>query len=252
MRRSRDSFGRGLMVAMFVLVHGGWEAGWVWRTVEEHLRSDGHEVLRPTLTGLGERSHLLNPAVDLETHITDILNLVKWERLGNVTLVGHSYGGMVATGVADRVHDHIRSLIYLDAFMPKSGQSLFDLLPSERVTIMLKLTRETGDGWSAPVAVRVAGPIRHVREASNAALLRELCVEHPLPTFSQKLNLTGNHLKIARKAFVFASGYMPSTFARFADKTRLLGWPVEDLPTHHFPMLSMPRETANALMAHKA
>jgi hypothetical protein len=91
-----------------------------------------------------------------------------------------------------------------------------------------------------------------VCEANIAALLRELCVEHPLATFSQKLNLTGNHLKVARKAFVFANGYTPSTFARFAEEARLLGWPAENLPTHHFPMLSMPRETANALMAHKA
>lgn len=239
-------------MAIFVLVHGGWEAGWVWKAVEEYLRADGHEVFRPTLTGLGEGSHLLTPVVDLETHIIDIFNVIKWERLENITLVGHSYGGMVVTGVADRIHERIGSLIYLDAFMPKNGQSLFDLLPSERTATMLKLTNEGGDGWCVPVAVPEAGPIRQVSEANVAALLRELCVPHPFATFSQKLSISGNRAKIATKAFVFASGYTPSTFARFADEARLLGWPVEDVPTHHFPMLSMPRETAHALMAHKA
>jgi pimeloyl-ACP methyl ester carboxylesterase len=194
----------------------------------------------------------LTPAVDLETHITDILNVIKYEKLRSVTLVGHSYGGMVITGVADRAHDHIGSLIYLDAFMPKNGQSLLDLLPSERAAIMLKLTQENGEGWYVPVAVPEAGPIQHVSEASIVTLLKELCVAHPFATFSQKLDLSGNHLKVTKKAFVFASEYKLSTFARFADEARVLGWPVEDLQTHHFPMLSMPRETASTLMRHKA
>jgi pimeloyl-ACP methyl ester carboxylesterase len=185
-KTARNTSGKGLMVARFLLVHGGWEAGWVWRTVEDHLRAEGHEVFRPTLTGLGERSHLLTPAVDLETHITDILNLIKWEKLRNVTLVGHSYGGMVVTGVADRVHDRVGSLIYLDAFIPKEGRSLLDLLPSERAAITLKLAQENGDGWRVPVAVPEAGPIQHVREgkyrcpaqrAMRSAAARELLAE---------------------------------------------------------------------------
>jgi hypothetical protein len=95
-------------------------------------------------------------------------------------------------------------------------------------------------------------PSQHVSEPNEAALLKEKCVAHPLATFSQKLNVSGNYLKIAKKAFVFASAYAPSTFAQFADEDRALGWPVEDLQTHHFPMLSMPRETAEVLMLHKA
>jgi|SRR5690242_16179024 len=119
-------------MATFVLIHGAWESGWVWKAVEQHLRAARHDVFRPSLTGLGERSHLLSSAVDLEMHIADILNLIKWEKLQNVTLVGHSYGGMVATGVADRAYERIGSLIYLDAFMPKNGQSLLELIRAKQ------------------------------------------------------------------------------------------------------------------------
>jgi pimeloyl-ACP methyl ester carboxylesterase len=236
-------------MAAFVLIHGAWEAGWVWASVEQHLRAAGQQVFRPSLTGLGERSHLLNSAVDLETHIADILGVIKWERLYNVTLVGHSYGGMVATGVADRVQEHIGSLIYIDAFIPRDGQSLLDLLPHERAAGMLKLAEEHGNGWYVPAA---ALPSQHVSEPSEAALLKELCVAHPLATFSQKLKVSGNHLRVAKKAFVLASGQAPSVFTRFADEARALDWPVEELPTHHFTMLSMPRETAEVLMLHAA
>jgi pimeloyl-ACP methyl ester carboxylesterase len=232
-------------MATFVLVHGGWEAGWVWGSVEHHLRAAGHEVFRPSLTGLGERSHLLKPTVDLETHIEDVLGVIKWERLKKVTLVGHSYGGMVVTGVADRAQERIGSLIYLDAFMPKDGQSLLDLIPHERATGFLKFAEERGEGWYVPVAALAN---QHVKEPSEAALLKELSVPHPLATFTQKLKVSGNHFGVAKKAFVLASGYAPTPFTRFADEARALGWSVENLPTHHFPMLSMPRETAAVLM----
>jgi pimeloyl-ACP methyl ester carboxylesterase len=129
----------------FLLVHGAWEAGWVWREVASRLSEAGHEVYRPTLTGLGERRHLSNPAVNLETHITDILGVIRWERLKNVTLVGHSYGGMVATGVADQAQEQVGSLIYLDSFMPKDGQSLFDIAPAERSAGMLR--DQFRNGW---------------------------------------------------------------------------------------------------------
>jgi pimeloyl-ACP methyl ester carboxylesterase len=233
----------------FLLVHGAWEAGWVWREVAAHLREAGHEVYCPTLTGLGERSHLLSPTVDLETHIADILGVIRWERLNNVTLVGHSYGGMVVTGVADRAHDKIGSLIYLDAFMPKDGQSLLDIVPPERAAGLRKLANEHGDGRYLPVA---GLPSQHVTDPGEAALLAELCVPHPFATTSQKLKVFGNHLKIPKKAFVLASGYTPSAFPRFAEEAGALGWPVEKLPTHHFTMISMPRETADVLMRHAA
>jgi pimeloyl-ACP methyl ester carboxylesterase len=118
-------------MANFVLVHGAWIGGWCWRPNAQALRKAGHEVFTPTLTGLGERSHLMNPGINLDTHIADIVNVIKHEELSDVVLVGHSYGGMVVTGVADALADKIRSLVYLDAFVPESGQALVDLAPPE-------------------------------------------------------------------------------------------------------------------------
>src|ERR1700685_1291780 len=116
-------------MATFVLVHGAWGGALIWRRNAQALRKAGHEVYTPTLTGLGERSHLMSPTINLDTHVTDVVNVIKTEELSDVVLVGHSYGGMVVTGVADALSDKIRSLVYLDAFVPQNGQSLINLLP---------------------------------------------------------------------------------------------------------------------------
>ena len=111
--------------AIFVLVHGGGHGGWCWKRVADPLRAAGHAVYAPSLTGLADRSHLLTPDIDLDTHIADIVNLLKWEDLTDVILVGHSYGGMVITGIADRAPERVGQLVYLDAAHPKNGESLF-------------------------------------------------------------------------------------------------------------------------------
>ena len=114
----------------FLVCHGAWSAGWAWKKVHPLMQAAGHRLVTPSYTGLGERSHLAHPAVDLEAHIQDMLNVIKYEDLRDIVLIGHSYGGMVATGVADRAAERIARLIYLDAFVPEDGQSLFDLLPA--------------------------------------------------------------------------------------------------------------------------
>ena len=113
-------------MATFVLVHGAWHGAWCWRRVTRLLTAHGHEVFAPTLTGVGERSHLRTLAIDLRTHIADVVNLMKWERLDRLVLVGHSYGGMIASGVAEDMGGAISSIVFLDAFYPDSGQSLAD------------------------------------------------------------------------------------------------------------------------------
>ncbi|MDS1141390.1 alpha/beta fold hydrolase [Pusillimonas sp. SM2304] len=115
----------------FVLVHGAWHGGWCWSRVAERLRADGHIVYTPTLTGLGERSHLLNREVTLQTFVDDIVNVLAWEDLTEVVLVGHSFAGLVITGVADAVPQRLSRLVYLDAFILESGISTFDSLPAE-------------------------------------------------------------------------------------------------------------------------
>src|SRR5262245_40465445 len=110
-------------MATYVLVHGGGHGGWCYQRVARLLRAGGHDVYTPTLTGLGERSHLVGPNVDLDLHIRDVCELLHYEDLRDVILVGHSYGGMVITGVADRAADRVARLVYLDAATPVNGQS---------------------------------------------------------------------------------------------------------------------------------
>src|ERR1700741_1047886 len=128
-----------------LVCHGAWSGGWSWKKMFPLMHGAGYRLMTPTYTGLGDREHLANPAIDLETHIQDILNVIKFEDLNDVVLLGHSYGGMVATGVADRVRDRIAQLIYLDAFVPRDGQSLFDL--NEVARPHMEALARSGDTW---------------------------------------------------------------------------------------------------------
>src|SRR5262252_3582649 len=111
-------------MATFLLVHGAWHGGWCWRRVSDLLEKQGHKVFAPTMTGLGERSHLLDARINLATHIADIVNVIKWEKLDHIVLVGHSYGGVIICGVAEQMPQSIGSIVFLDAFVPASGDSL--------------------------------------------------------------------------------------------------------------------------------
>jgi pimeloyl-ACP methyl ester carboxylesterase len=115
-------------MSTFVLVHGAWHGGWCWKKVAPILRRAGHDVFTPTMTGLGERVHLRGPGIGLDTHVQDIINVLEYEDLNNVVLVGHSYGGMVVTGVAGRTAERLAHIVYLDAHVPADGQSVIDLL----------------------------------------------------------------------------------------------------------------------------
>ena len=134
----------------FVLVHGAWHGGWCWSRVARRLRAAGHEVHTPTLTGLGDRSHLMSRSVNLQTHVQDVANLLHWEELNDIVLCGHSYGGMVITGVANRLAKRIKSLVYLDAFVPENGQAVLDFMPADRVEQFYESVREKGAGWLIP------------------------------------------------------------------------------------------------------
>src|SRR4051812_23470984 len=141
--------------ATFVLVHGAWHGGWCYKEVAHLLRQAGHEVYTPTLTGLGERAHLMSRTIDLSTHIEDILAVIRCENLSDVVLCGHSYGGMVIAGVAEQIADKLRTLVFLDAFVPENGKSLSDYLPTEQVEHMRADAAQNGDGYKVtppPVA----------------------------------------------------------------------------------------------------
>lgn len=131
----------------FVLCHGAWTGGWVWGAVAEQLRAKGHKVFAPTLTGLGERVHLAHPNVDLETHITDVINVVHYEELTDVILVGYSYSGIVIMGVANRIAERILHCVYLDAFVPGNGQAIANLVDQNIAAAILNSAKATEGGW---------------------------------------------------------------------------------------------------------
>ena len=135
-------------MATFVLVHGAWHGAWCWKRVTKLLRAKGHDVYVPTLTGVGERVHLASPDVSLDTHVMDVVNEIKWQELSNVVLVGHSYGGMVISGVAEKMEKQIASLVMLDAFVSENGQSLVDMQPPAAAE-MFKALEAKGE-WRVP------------------------------------------------------------------------------------------------------
>jgi pimeloyl-ACP methyl ester carboxylesterase len=175
-------------MAIFVLVHGGGHGGWCYQKVARRLRAAGHEVYTPTLTGLGERKHLLSAATNLSTHITDIVNTLVYEDLSDIILVGHSYGGMVITGVADRAADRIRELVYLDAAHPRDGESLVDTAPAAMA--FARSSSQVIDGvelvmWPNDAMVAAMG----VTDPDDVATLRAKMLPHPWLAFAEPLHL---------------------------------------------------------------
>lgn len=175
-------------MATYVLVHGGGHGGWCYQKVARLLRAEGHEVVCPTLTGLGERVHLLNPDVDLDTHITDVVNTLHYEDLRNVILAGHSYGGMVITGVADRALDRVGHLVYLDAALPRNGESLADVAPE-----MMAAAHEGARVIDGVELVVFPGedPLNNfgVTDPDDIAWMSTRLLPQPWKTFAQPLSL---------------------------------------------------------------
>jgi pimeloyl-ACP methyl ester carboxylesterase len=232
----------------FVLVHGAWSGGWCYARVAKLLRSRGHRVFTPTLTGVGERSHLagLFP-ITCSTHIQDIVNVILWEELHEVVLCGHSYGGMVITGVADALAERIAALVYLDAIIPEAGKSLFDVNRSaEVVAALLKATVAAG-GQLAPALPAAA----FGTNSADVALVDRLSTPHPLASFCEPVALTGAWLKIAKKTYVRATGwpgYEQLGFLTYQSIADDAGWVRLDLPCGHEVMLDAPDTLADILV----
>lgn len=230
-------------MATFVLVHGAWHGSWCWKRVRSALQQLGHDVFTPTLTGVGERSHLLSPQINLDTHINDIVNLIQWEELSNVVLCGHSYGGSVVGGVVDRVPDRIGALVYLDAFVLDDSQCVHDTLPAAQRELQLELARSVGNGWTVPP---IPAEVFNVNLADRAWVDRQ-CTMHPLATFQQPLKLSGRSVTPANTTFVLATGFSDSPFLPFHDRARASGWTTLTVDCGHDVMLDRPDELVRIL-----
>ena len=227
----------------FVLVHGAWHGGWCWCRVADRLRARGDIVFTPTLTGLGERAHLLHPNIDLSLHVADVLGLIKCERLNNIVLVGHSYGGFVISGVAEAVANKISSIVFLDAFIPDNGESLLDVVqPAVQDVIQDVLDR--GD---TTVPVRDAAAFK-VNE-KDRAWVDSLATPQPIGTMTEKIKLTGARERVATKAYIRAAGYPNVSFDKACARTKAdRSWRTYEVPCGHDVMIDKPDRLAEILL----
>ena len=226
----------------FILIHGAWRGSWTWTRVRRLLAAAGHQVFTPTLTGLGERSHLLSRDVGLDTHVADVANLMIWEDLRDIVLVGASYGGIVVRHVADRMPDRIRSLVYLDAFVPENGKALFDYLPDSGES-MRQLAVAHGDGWKIPPIPASVFAVN----AADAAWVDRQCTMHPLSSCEAPARLSGACDGIANIGYILASGH-DGPFGQFYAKARERRWWLEKLACGHDVTLDMPNELTALLL----
>lgn len=232
-------------MSTYVLVHGAWRGSWIWKRVRRLLQARGHEVFTPTLTGVADRSHLSSPNVNLDTHITDVANLIRWEELSDVILCGHSYGGCVVSGVADRVPDQIGALVYLDAFVLENGQCLNDMIPPEVRKERLALVKEVGEGWKLPP---IPAEEFNVNPRDRDWVNRQGTMQS-LATSEQPLNLTGAINQIKNVTYIYATDWSPSPFPQFYEKAKAKGWKAITIDCGHDVMLDRPEELAGHLLA---
>jgi pimeloyl-ACP methyl ester carboxylesterase len=235
------------MAHTFVLVHGAWHGGWCWQRVADRLRSGGHKVFTPTLTGLGERSHLLRQSsdfhIDIGTHITDVVNVMKWEGLTDVVLCGHSYGGFVISGVAEQMASAIRSIVFLDAFLPNDGDTT-QSLTSATVQDAIRSALASGALGMPPRPAEFFG----VNEADRA-WVDGLCTPQPIGAFTYKIALTGARETIARKTYIRAKNYANPGFDRAAATVKAdPSWRFHEVASGHDVMVDAPERLSELLV----
>jgi pimeloyl-ACP methyl ester carboxylesterase len=233
-------------VATFVLVHGGRHGGWCWRKVSRLLRDAGHDVFAPTLTGVGERRHLARPDVGLSTHVEDVVALLEFEDLTEVVLVGHSYGGMVITGVVERSPERVARLVYLDALVPEPGECVLDLLTAELSAALPAWVASDGDGWRVPSG-RSTPADYGVTDPEDAAWVAARLTDQPFRSYQEPLQATAKSATLPRT-------YVHCTQSQSIDPRNrervagAAGWSFRELATGHDLMVSAPRQTAALLL----
>jgi pimeloyl-ACP methyl ester carboxylesterase len=243
----------------YVLVGGAWLGGWAWQPVARELRAHGHDVHLVTFTGLGERSHLASPEVDLDTYLADVVNLIEFEDLHDVVLVGHSYAGLVVTGVADRIPERIGLLAYLDSGPSPDGAAFIDLQPPPSRELLERLVERDGEGWRLPMPSwdeleGVMGASLEGLGPDERARMRARATAQPFRTWTQPLSLQDPardrlpklmitcSIPLAQVREMIAAGH--PWFAELAGPR----WSFLELPTGHWPMFSVPGPLASLLL----
>jgi pimeloyl-ACP methyl ester carboxylesterase len=217
----------------YVLVHGAWGGGWTLSALADDLRAHGHRVLVAALTGLGDRASELSPAVDLSRHVADVIEQIEAAGFDRFVLAGHSYGGMVITGVATHLGSRIDALAYIDAFLPGDRQSLWDITGEQDHQLYIDGQRDA-PGLVAPLPFLAQDP-----------RLRR----HPLLTLIEPVRFTGEEAKVARRVYVFATDWAPTPFARFYDAVKDdPAWQVHRAKAGHDVMSDQPQQLCGLLL----
>jgi pimeloyl-ACP methyl ester carboxylesterase len=227
----------------FVLVHGAWHGGWCWKLLARELRARGHEVYTPTMTGLGERSHLLSTDINLDTHIADIVNVFQWEDITNAVLVLHSYAGWPGSGAVEQIQGRLQALVYLDAFVPVDGQSNLDMQPPDRLQIIYE-TRDRGEAGRPPPPVATF----NIANPEHERLVEEKMTLQPIGVTFQPVRLTGARDRVPVKAYIRAGKDTNTAFEKFFEQySNDPAWRTWKLPCGHHVMLDMPEQLAGIL-----
>lgn len=238
----------------FVLVHPAWHGAWVWKKVVPLLERRGHQVITPTLAGLGERSHLASPEIGLETHVNDVVTVLKHENLRDAVLVGHSSSGAVITGAADRAPEHLGQVVYLDAFVPEDGQAVLDLIAPERRQMFETLVKTEGKGWLVP---RFAPPpwetiVRDmwgVTDPDDARWLIDGLRPTPFGHFRDPVRRTNKAAEGLPRSYIRCTRFTSPRFDQHAGMAqRTAGWRYRELAGPHHVAVTMPGAVADLLM----
>ena len=231
-------------MANFVLVHGAWHGGWCWTPLKQRLCALGHQVHAPTLTGLGERAHLLSVDITADTHVTDIVNTLRWRDLRDFVLVGHSYGGLIITGVAYRCGDRIRALIYFDAFVPdQSEQAIFQTANPERMAAFQRQIDAGAIGLEPDGA-----SVTWAEDPDLRAYILSKCTPQPKGTFAKGVTLLGRQNEVLNKHYIVAAKNKKSPFQREYGRMKThRDWTHDVLNTWHDGILEAPDQMAHML-----
>ena len=237
----------------FVFVHGTWHGGWVWRDVRNYLTKKGHKVFTPSLTGCGDRQHLMNPNISLETHIKDITNIIKYEELNNIVLVGHSFAGLVITGVADQLQEKIKEIVFLDALVPRPGR-MSGISRDQNGDVSdywLKRKEKFIDGYQMDFFSEY--PMKMLVPEENYAQiewLRKHITPHPESSWSDQLVLKNNGWKNMSRTFIHCIG---QEFSQTSDNMigparNAKGWRFIEAPWSRNAMVTHPIELSDTLL----
>lgn len=238
-------------MSTFLLVHGAWHSGRCWERVVPLLESAGHRVCAPSLTGYGDRAHLLGPEVGLDTHVADVVTLIREQDLTDVVLVGHSYAGLVISSVANQVPDRIAELVYLDAMVPRDGETAVDVQPVTQQ--LIDLAARSGSGWRIPPLPEQPAPLGlfGVTDPADVAWLRSMLSDQPVRCLQQPVRLDNPAADTIPRTHIHCVGGQPEGITRRpVPPIQPNGTPAQvwELPTGHDCMITMPVELTDLLL----